>query len=75
MRATEMHDLLAKCLAHIKVEGIFYPGDAPEFRHIRYCHFCRFSEDWTAVHGHAESCLYDRLERACSPNSIGGEQK
>jgi hypothetical protein len=65
MRATEMHDLLRDCHAHIAHEAaLFQPGTFPGFTNINYCRFCSYSEAHVSEHGHGPSCLYGRLKQA-----------
>lgn len=62
MRATEMHDLLVDSLRAIKSTPIWEFGGAKGFEHILYCRHCHYSKE----HGHGETCVVARLERATS---------
>ena len=66
MRATEMHDLLAKARAALQsVEPLWLPGRMPGFTHINYCRYCHYSQG----HGHGDACVLRQLENLEDPNS------
>lgn len=75
MTATEMHDLLALAFNEIQKRSLYESGTQKEFTHVMYCRFCSYSQSHIAEHGHDETCLYGRLERACSPNSASGKHE
>lgn len=61
MKATEMWDLLRdarKALAMVG-DGLYHNGQN-QFKHIRYCRLCSYSQ----AHGHGDNCIITKINAA-----------
>lgn len=55
-----MHDLLRDAQAALLKNPVYEKGKDPRFANISYCRYC----DYSAGHGHGETCVILRLEEA-----------